>query len=125
MMTATGAERGVGLVGSKTYQASAPRPPELTLQLWKGTSLLPGPDVGCAGWVMRAEAAAATVDGGSGERRTDVDVDVRARREDRSEPASLLQATSDMRAAIATITEAARRPRPGRPITRTSSGARW
>src|SRR6187200_1225531 len=70
MMTATGAERGVGVVGSKAYQASAPEPPELTLQSREGRSLLPGPEVRCAGCVTRADGGAATVDGGSGERAT-------------------------------------------------------
>jgi hypothetical protein len=46
---ATGADRGRGEIGSKTYQPSAPAPPELTRQCRLVSSLPPGPLEGWAG----------------------------------------------------------------------------
>src|ERR1700704_5766982 len=68
MMIASCADRGFGPAGSKTYHASAPVPPELTRQSLNDRSLLPGPDVGWRGCVTRADAGAATDDGGDGTR---------------------------------------------------------
>jgi hypothetical protein len=66
-MIATGADAGCGSIGSNTYQASGPEPPDDTRESWWDRSLLPGPAVGCAGCVIVAPLAA-TVDGGNGGR---------------------------------------------------------
>src|SRR6478752_5141844 len=53
-MTANGADTGRGLVGSNRYQASTPRPPDVTRTPAWGWSLPPGPDRGCGGCVAAA-----------------------------------------------------------------------